>query len=79
MCRPGMVVGRDDHLSVLSPTLCRMQNPDIPDNGDAAGGEVLARIAGHADDPAKREFVLDLLLTTKLIASTCPPVPATLS
>lgn len=39
-----------------------MQNPDNPDPGDAALQELLASIAEHTDDPAKREFVLDFLL-----------------
>lgn len=68
-----MVFVRDTHSSVPSPTLCRVQNPDIPDPGDAALRQLLASIAERTDDPAKKEFVLDFLHTMKPLAEWSRP------
>jgi hypothetical protein len=50
-------------VSIAAPTVLRMQDQDFVDPGDAAPQELLASAAEPTRDPARRDRLLNFLLT----------------
>lgn len=65
MCR---FYGAARWVSVTGPRVLQVQSDDVIDPGDAALHEFLALVAEQTNDPARRDQVIDFLMTMPPLA-----------